>query len=56
MGQVFGGIERRLSARWSVLGEGRFTRSNSKFTKDYIGLGDLQLSGLALNLGVSVRF
>jgi hypothetical protein len=56
MGQVFGGIERRLSARWSLLGEARFTQSNSKFTQDYLGLGDLQLSGLALNLGASVRF
>jgi hypothetical protein len=56
MGQVFGGIERRLTARWSVLGEARFTQSNSKFTKDYLGLGSLQLSGLALNLGASVRF
>ena len=56
MGQVFGGIERRLTPRWSLVGEARFTQSNSKFTKDYIGLGNLQLSGLALNLGASVRF
>jgi hypothetical protein len=56
MGQVFGGVERRLTARWSLVGEGRFTQSNSKFTKDYLGLGDIQLSGLALTLGASVRF
>jgi hypothetical protein len=56
MGQVFGGIERRLNARWSLVGEGRFTQSNSKFTKDYLGLGDIQLSGLALTVGASVRF
>lgn len=56
MGQVFGGIERRLNAHWSLVGEGRFTQSNSKFTKDYMDLGDLKLSGLALTLGASVRF
>jgi hypothetical protein len=56
MGQVFGGLERRLTARWSLVGEGRFTESNSRFTKDYLGLGDIQLSGLALTVGASVRF
>ena len=56
MGQVFGGIERRLSARWSLVGEGRYTQSSSRFTKDFVDLGDLKLSGLALTLGASVRF
>jgi hypothetical protein len=56
MGQVFGGIEQRLNARWSLIGETRFTQSSSRFTKDYEGLGTIQLSGLAFNIGASVRY
>ena len=56
MGQAFAGVERRLNARWSLVGETRFTKSTAKFTEDYAGLGDLQLSGLALSLGATVRF
>jgi len=56
MGQAFAGIERRLNARWSVVGESRYTHSASTFTKDYAGLGEIQLSGLAFSLGATVRY
>jgi len=56
MGQAFAGIERRINARWSLLGETRYTKSAATFTGDYAGLGDIQLSGLAFSLGATVRF
>lgn len=56
MGQVFGGIERRLNARWSLVGETRWTQSTAKLTNDYAGMGNIQLSGLAFNIGATVRF
>jgi hypothetical protein len=56
MGQAFAGIERRLNARWSMVGETRYTQSSAKLVKDYSGLGDIQLSGLAFTLGATVRF
>jgi hypothetical protein len=56
MGQAFAGIERRLNARWSLLGETRYTKSTAKLVKDYAGMGDISLSGLSFNLGATVRF
>lgn len=56
MGQVYAGIERRLSPRWSLTGETRYTHSTAKLVKDYRGMGDIQLSGLAFNIGAAVRF
>jgi hypothetical protein len=57
MGQVFAGIERRLNARWSVLGETRYTRSAARLVKDYRSIQeDINLSGLAFNIGATVRF
>jgi hypothetical protein len=56
MGQAFAGLERRLNARWSMVGETRYTQSSAKLVKDYSGLGDIQLSGLAFTLGATVRF
>jgi hypothetical protein len=56
MGQAYAGVERRLSARWSLLGEARYTHATAKLVNDYSGLGNIQLSGLALNVGATVRF
>jgi hypothetical protein len=56
MGQLFAGVERKLNARWSLTGETRFTQSTAKLVKDYAGMGDIQLSGLAFTLGATVRF
>jgi hypothetical protein len=56
MAQAFTGIERRVNARWSLVGEARYTQSSAKLVKDYAGLGDIQLSGLAFTLGATVRF
>jgi hypothetical protein len=57
MGQAFAGVERRLNARWSVVGETRYTHSAAKLVKDYASIReDITLSGLAFNLGASVRF
>ena len=56
MGQIFAGVERRLNARWSLLGETRYTQARAKLVKDYAELEHIQLSGLAFNLGATVRF
>lgn len=56
MGQVFAGVERRITTRWSLLGETRYTHSKARLVKDYRGMGDIQLSGLAFNIGATVRF
>lgn len=56
MGQMFAGVERRINERLSLTGETRYTHSTAKLVKDYAGLGDIQLSGLAFSLGATVRF
>jgi hypothetical protein len=56
MAQAFAGVDRRINARWSVVGEARYTRARSKLTKDYADLGNIELSGLAFNIGAAVRF
>jgi hypothetical protein len=56
MTQAFAGIDRRLNARWSLVGEARYTHADAELVADYSGLGNIQLSGLALNVGVAVRF
>ena len=57
MGQAFAGVERRLNARWSLLGETRFTKSTARLKNDYASIReDINLSGLAFNLGATVRF
>lgn len=56
MGQAYAGIDRRLTARWSLIGEARYTQASAKLIHDYAGLGNIQLSGLALNAGAAIRF
>jgi hypothetical protein len=56
MGQAFAGLERRINTRWSLVGETRYTQSTARLVKDYDGLGDIQLSGLAFTLGATVRY
>jgi hypothetical protein len=56
MGQAFAGVERRLNARWSLVGETRFTHSTSRLENDYAGMGKIDLSGLAFTVGATVRF
>jgi hypothetical protein len=56
MAQAFAGVDRRINARWSLIGEARYTQARSKLTKDYAELGNIELSGLALNIGAAVRF
>ena len=56
MGQGFAGIERRINARWSLVGEGRYTLAKDRLNNDFAELGTLSLSGLAFNVGATVRF
>jgi hypothetical protein len=56
MGQAFAGIEQRLNARWSLVGEARYTQAHDRLNNDFAELGNLSLSGLAFNLGATVRF
>ena len=43
------------TVRYQV-GEARYTHADAELVADYSGLGNIQLSGLALNVGVAVRF
>lgn len=56
MGQAHAGVDRRMTARWSLIGEARYTKASAKLIQDYGGLGNIQLSGLALNAGAAIRF
>jgi hypothetical protein len=57
MGQVFAGVERRINARVSLLGETRYTKASAQLNRDYIELRrDINLSGLAFTLGAAFRF
>lgn len=56
MAHVFSGLDYRINARWSLLGEARYTQSSAKLVDDYAGLGKIELSGLALSIGTSLRF
>jgi opacity protein-like surface antigen len=57
--QVFAGVERELAARWSLLGEVRYTRfSGIELTgENTVGtMGGLDYTPLSLQLGVKFRF
>jgi hypothetical protein len=56
MGVAYAGLEHRLTAHFSLQGEARYTYASSALVGDYSGLGDIQLSGLALTFGTSIRF
>lgn len=56
MGQAYAGVDRRMTARWSLIGEARYTQASAKLNMDYKELGDIQLSGLALTAGAAIRF
>jgi hypothetical protein len=56
MGQLYAGVERRLNARWSIVGESRYTASQAKLVADYADLEHINLSGLAFNVGATIRF
>jgi opacity protein-like surface antigen len=56
MAQLFSGLSYTLSPRWSLLTEARYTLSSASLNKDYTDLGRIDLSGLSLNVGTSIRF
>ena len=56
MGQVFSGVAYTMSARYSLISEARYTMSSAKLKTDYRELGRIDLSGLSLNVGTSIRF
>jgi len=56
MAQVFSGLSYTLGPRWSLLTEARYTLSSASLNKDYSDLGRIDLSGLSLNVGTSIRF
>jgi hypothetical protein len=58
MGVAYAGLEHRLGAHLSLQGEARYTYATAPLVGDYssTGAGDIQLSGLALTLGTSIRF
>lgn len=56
MGQAFSGVDYRINARFSLLGEARYTHAKADLVADYTGLGRIDLSGLAFHIGTSFRF
>jgi len=56
MAQVFSGFAYTLTTRWSLISEARYTASSLELNKDYSDFGRINLSGLAVNVGTSIRF
>jgi len=56
MAQLFTGFTYSLSAKYSLVSEARYTLSTAKLNGDYSDLGRIDLSGLSLNVGTSIRF
>jgi hypothetical protein len=56
MAQVFTGFTYSLTTRYSLVSEARYTLSTAKLNGDYSDLGRIDLSGLSLNVGTSIRF
>ncbi len=50
------GVNYSLSARVSLITEGRFDRSSARMSKDFQGFDRIDLSGFALSTGLHFRF
>jgi hypothetical protein len=53
---LFGGLDYKLTAQWSLLGEARYTRASARLNDDYSDLGRIDLSGMTINFGTTIRF
>ncbi|MBM3907045.1 MAG: hypothetical protein FJ363_03090 [Gemmatimonadetes bacterium] len=50
------GVERSLSARLALTGEARYDYGRARVGSDYVGFNGIDLSGLAVTVGLTVRF
>jgi hypothetical protein len=59
MAQLFSGVSYAMGPRYSFISEARYTMANPKMTDDYgppDGFNRINLSGLSINFGTSIRF
>lgn len=56
MGQIFSGLSYSMGPRYALITEARYTMSTAKMTNDYTDFDRIDLSGLSLNVGTSIRF
>ena len=54
--QAFGGLAYSLTPHWSVTGEGRYTWARAELSDSFEGFDPIDLAGLSVTLGVSVRY
>ena len=53
---VAAGVERTLSARFALTGEARYDYSKAALSGDFSGFDRIDVSGLAVTIGLTVRF
>ncbi len=53
---VFAGVELPLGPRWVASAEARYVYARTPLGPDFIGFGDMNLSGFAVTFGMGVRF
>ena len=54
--QAFGGLSYSLTPHWSVTGEGRYTWASAELSDSFEGFDPIDLAGMSVTLGVSVRY
>jgi outer membrane protein W len=53
---AFGGVDYSLSPRYAISTELRYTRASANLGSDFSGFGKIDLSGVATNIGIHIRF
>ena len=53
---VLAGLDYSLGARFALTGEARYLWSSASLSSEFSGFQPLDLSGLAMNAGLTVRF
>ena len=55
MAEGFAGVEYSLTPRMALLAEGRYSWANAELSRSFEGFEPIDLSGLALTVGLSIR-
>ena len=54
--EAYGGLSYTLSPRWTVSGEGRYTWASADLSNSFEGFEPIDLAGLSVTVGFSVRY
>ena len=54
--QVSGGIDWSINQRWALTTQARYLLGKADLQKDYVGFDPIDLSGLGLSAGITLRF